>query len=72
MIITKDLFSPYKQAIINCIGSCTSMPQMHCCWDMLDRFREVFKNIVDVKLIIKASDEIVETYMIRQAEIMVS
>lgn len=35
-------FEPYKQLIADSIESCNHVEQLHCCWDMIERFSEVF------------------------------
>ena len=42
-IMNTEHVKPYAQAIANCIASCTNHRQLECCFDMIERFKQVFK-----------------------------
>lgn len=69
--MTKEHFNDYKQAIINCIESCKTPPQLQCCWDMLYRFRDVFTYIIPVADVNKAAMDIVSAYEKKESQLLI-
>lgn len=60
--MTKINFETYQQVIENSIQSCITIEQLHCCWDMIERFEEVFKPIVGVEEVSKAANWLMFKY----------
>lgn len=65
--MTAKHFGAYKETIIRCIESCTNTMQLACCWDMLQRFGDIFTYRLPVKNTDKAVDEIITAYEIKES-----
>jgi len=69
--MTANHFKPYSHAIVNCISSCHNNEQLYCCFDMIYRFNEVFKFLIEEKVLEKVTNKLYEYYNTRQAEIAI-
>jgi hypothetical protein len=65
----KELFIPYKEMIIRCIESCVLPDQLWVCHDMIQRFMEQFIFCIDASERYNASEELVNRWLQKQAEI---
>lgn len=66
--MTTKHFTPYQQTIAACIVSCTNVEQLACCFDMIERFKEIFKPFMSGTVVHEAVGRLNEKYAIRQAE----
>ncbi len=67
--MTGENFEPYWQTIANCIESCTNNEQLACCYDIIERFKEVFKPSINPILLHEKAGRLYAKYHTRQAQI---
>ncbi|HOZ95372.1 MAG TPA: hypothetical protein PLS07_00760 [Niabella sp.] len=67
--MTSKHFAPYQQVIAASIRSCTNNEQLFCCYDMIDRFKEIFKPFMSGLSVHQAAGDLYEAYHRRQAEL---
>ncbi len=60
-------FEPYEEVIANSIESCLTPDQLHCCWDMIERFIEVFTPLVDAEKVSKSANQLMFKYGDKQS-----
>lgn len=65
----KKHFIPYKEVIIRSISSCISPEQLHCCHDMMDRFKDSFVLTVETNELNEALDELSAAYLQKQSKL---
>lgn len=60
--MTAQHFEAYKETIMKCIESCTNTRQLACCWDMMQRFSDLFTYYLPVENAHKAVYDIIAAY----------
>lgn len=60
-----DRFPEYKTLIARCINSCDNPIQLYCTYDMIDRFKEVFKFSISPQSLDVAANELYEAYRMK-------
>lgn len=64
-------FNPYKEVIESSIKSCLNTNQLNCCWDMIERFKEVFMPHKTPKEISLAANELYELYSYKSRQLLI-
>jgi hypothetical protein len=67
----KELFNDYKTLILKCIESCINLNQLHCCFDMIDRFDDHFLVLSSDADIRKASQELSAVYLSKKNQLII-
>jgi len=55
-------FEPYEKLIADNIESCIHPEQLNCCWDMIERFTEVFTPLLGEEKVSKSANWLMFKY----------
>ncbi len=65
-------FPIYKETILKSIDSCITKEQLQCCWDMRERFADLFKYILPHPNVKQAVNEIEIAYENKEAKLEIT
>jgi hypothetical protein len=67
----KDMFLPYREFLRRIILSVETPEQLKICYDMIDRFIEVFKLSVGISELNEAQGELYDAYQLKNDTITI-